>query len=357
MTETGSSSLSCFRQIVRLILAENIQPGGRLPTQAQLRRRFAASNKTLDAAMDRLVAAGVVTRKTRTGTLLADRSPLLALRWHVGLLTFDAPGTGPGAFYAHLHHALAVRLSACGWAAATYVRVRWPHWPRHRLADFSGLENDLASDRIDGLLALTALHSDDWRTLDAQGVAGCQAGPWDPDSRGVFLDMARFEADALAALIGAGCRRIGRTDIVEARGKAASGPPDPIVRFAADPASPVSLILPFLPGIEGGRRFAETLLGLPATKQPDGLIVPDDHAAAELLRLCAAAGRRPPRLAVLTNRQTPVVFGTPVLAFELDIDELADRAVQALRGRVLGTTAPAHTDWVAPTRKAAGSVP
>ncbi len=338
MYDSDSSSQFCFRQIVRQIVADGIEPGGRLPTQEQLRRRFGVSNKTLGAAMERLVAAGILARKTRTGTVLADRAPLLALRWHIGILTFDAPGYGPGAFYACLHHALTVRLSACGWAAATYVR-RAPRWPAQRIADFPGLEIDLEGDRADGVITITALDPAAWARLDREGIAGCHVGTWDGDTRGVFIDLLRFHEEAAAALAALGCRRIGRTDLALAHG-GASG--------AVDALTPV---LPFQPGIEGGRHTAAALMDLPQDQVPDGLIIPDDYAAAELIRVFAAAGRRLPRLAVLANRQVPIHFDAPVLTFEVDIDALAEHTVAALRNRVLGTAAPTHAERVAPVRR------
>lgn len=96
-------------------------------------------------------------------------------------------------------------------------------------------------------------------------------------------------------------------------------------------------------------------MALPEGRLPDGLIIPDDHAAAQLIRVFAAAGRPPPRIAVLANRQVPVSFPAPVLAFEVDIDALADRAVGALQNRVLGTAAPTHAERVAPVRREGGA--
>lgn len=336
MYDTSSSTLFCFRKIVRQIVIDRILPGERLPVQEQLRRNFGVSHLTLGAAMEQLVAAGVITRKTRIGTLVVDRAPLLAFRWHIGLLTFDAPGCGPGTFYAALHHALTVRLSACGWAAATYVR-RTPRWPYQRTADFPGLDIDLADNRIDGVITTTTLDPAAWDRLDHEGIVGCHVGTWDGDTRGVFIDMPRFHEEALAALVAAGCRHVGRTDLA-------------LVPSAGNPSPPMTLVLPFQPGIDGGKQMAAMLLALPEEQIPDGLIIPDDHAAAELIRVLAVAGRPSPRIAVLVNRQVPVTFAAPVLAFEVDIDTLADRAVKALQNRVLGTTTSTHVERVAPIR-------
>ena len=89
MLAAGSSQF-CFRQIVRRIIADGVAVGERLPVQEKLRQEFGVSQQTLSVAMERLVATGIVTRKTRIGTVLADRKPLLALRWHIGIFTFSA---------------------------------------------------------------------------------------------------------------------------------------------------------------------------------------------------------------------------------------------------------------------------
>lgn len=350
MTDARSSAARCFRRIVRLILAENLQPGSRLPTQQQLRQRFSASNKTLDAAMDHLVQCGIVTRKTNIGTLLADRTPLLKIRWTVGLLTFDAPNQGPGAFYANLLHLLASRLSQSGCASATYVRVPWPHWPFNRFQDFPGLSEDLANDRLDGLLPLTRLHPDDWASLGRQGLVACHAGPWDPAPCGVFIDMEGFEKEALAALRDSGCRRIARTDVIEGRQNPQEHPAL-TARFVPDSPSRVSVILPHKPGIAGGRLTADILTALPPEKRPDGIVMPDDHAASELIRILCANGRYRPAIAVLTNRQLPVTFSKPILAFELDMEELATGAVRVFQNRILGTAGSDPVERISAKRK------
>jgi DNA-binding LacI/PurR family transcriptional regulator len=113
-------------------------------------------------------------------------------------------------------------------------------------------------------------------------------------------------------------------------------------------AKDAAMILPFQPGIEGGRRLAETLIHLPPRQAPDGLVIPDDYAVAELIHCYASAGRTPPQIAVLTNRQAPIHFDAPVLAFEADIDELAERAIAFLQSRISGTVDPAYTELVAP---------
>ncbi|NLL83968.1 MAG: hypothetical protein GX230_06985 [Lentisphaerae bacterium] len=99
-------------------------------------------------------------------------------------------------------------VAALGWAAASYIRGSAPHWPNHLLADFPGLPIDLSEERLDGFIALTPLVGSEWRRLAARGVVGCRLDTWNGGQQGVYIDVPRFEEEALAALRAAGCKRV-----------------------------------------------------------------------------------------------------------------------------------------------------
>ncbi len=223
-------------------------------------------------------------------------------------------------------------VAALGWAAASYIRGSAPHWPNHLLADFPGLPIDLSEERLDGFIALTPLVGSEWRRLAARGVVGCRLDTWNGGQQGVYIDVPRFEEEALAALRAAGCKRLARTNALK------------------EVKRPGVLTVPFTPGPDGSRELARSLLAMPLHKVPDGLALADDYAAAAVISHFLAAGRQPPQIAVLTNRQLPIHFEHPVLAFEVDIEELAGRAVAVLQRRILGDIASGHIELVAAQR-------
>ena len=80
-----------YKAIARLIHARDLQPGERLPAQAELRHMLGASNDTLSTAMGLLVADGVLGRKTGAGTIMADSDGLTRINWSVGLAVLSDP--------------------------------------------------------------------------------------------------------------------------------------------------------------------------------------------------------------------------------------------------------------------------
>jgi DNA-binding LacI/PurR family transcriptional regulator len=102
-------------------------------------------------------------------------------------------------------------------------------------------------------------------------------------------------------------------------------------------------------GPVGGWRVAEQLLDMPEEKRPDGLIVIDDRIATGLTAALATAdGDYRPEMVVQTNRQSPLAFALPVVHFEVDVDELARRAVRNLMQRLLNPKLPFKVDWIYP---------
>jgi DNA-binding LacI/PurR family transcriptional regulator len=77
-------------------------------------------------------------------------------------------------------------------------------------------------------------------------------------------------------------------------------------------------------GPRSGMIIAKKLLSMPASEQPDGIIVCDDLVATGLVPVLAADPRYRPNIAVLTNKHAPVVFPIPVYHYELDGLKMAE---------------------------------
>ncbi|MHC5053172.1 MAG: substrate-binding domain-containing protein [Planctomycetota bacterium] len=65
------------RRLTGDIASGKLPPGERLPTRAEVERRFDASSVTVQRAFDRLIASGFVTSRGRGGTFVAERPPHL----------------------------------------------------------------------------------------------------------------------------------------------------------------------------------------------------------------------------------------------------------------------------------------
>ena len=70
---TGVSQVDrACKAILRTIWINGLRSGDRLPNHSDLREAIGVSNNSLSPAMKRLVAAGVIERKPRVGTVVLD---------------------------------------------------------------------------------------------------------------------------------------------------------------------------------------------------------------------------------------------------------------------------------------------
>ena len=198
---------------------------------------------------------------------------------------------------------------------------------------------------IDGLINLL--------TLDATGRAACaragiphlHVGYHENMPFAVLTDFHAMIADAVAALIGHGARRLTLV------GDDIMAPPafDALVRRLAGAVTGNGIVTEVLPGrvgVEAGARVARTLAERAADERPAAVIFVEDFAAAGAAREWVARGDYAPRLAVYANKQLPQVWPMPVLRYELDIEEQAAQGVRTMQEALLNPETPPRQEWV-----------
>lgn len=328
----GSRVDACCKRIARLICSRQLVPGDRLPPQEELRTMLGASNDTLSAAMAKLVEIGLLSRKTRVGTIVVDLSAMDQIIWSVGLATFAAADHGPSAFFSDLHHRFLVALHRTNCDCTTYLRG-FGEYPCHKMSNFAGLEQDVEAGHLDGLLTLMNLAPEDWQCIESKNVPVCYTGTWSGAPTGVLIDLPSFEREALSILETRGCRRVtlagcSMDDISNATGFAEA--------------------FYVVPGISGGQLAAMSILERPIDQRPDGIVLEDDYSAMGLTSVFAEAGDYRPRTVVMTNKQLPLVFALPIIRFDLESDMLVERAVKMFKSSVLGHPLAGRIEKVAP---------
>ncbi len=333
----------CGRQVIRFVCREGLAEGDRLPSQADLCKLFKTGNRALSNAMQALVGLGLLTRKTRVGTVVADLSALNRIPWMIGVASIAAAEHGPLAFFAMLHHQIVASLAEANCRTMTFLRSRTFHWP-HDVRDFPGLADSVDRRALDGLILLTNLNPDEWCRLVNDGVGVCHVGPFADAACGIVIDHSRFVADATRALREAGCRQIAVADVL------------PQYRQAHQVCATCTSLEPIsgMKDLQGGREVAQALLRRPAPERPDGILAADDHSAMGLAEVFAQAGAYRPLIACVTNRQLPLSFALPVRQWELDIHLLVERTVALIQGRLLGRIAPDHVERIRPRAVAPG---
>jgi len=327
------------KQIARFIHGRGLGVGDKLPPETELRRTLGFCQNTFHPAMQRLVEMGLLTRRPRHGTVIVDLDPLNRLTWTVGLVTIDEPILGPGAAIAWILHAMQRQIARRHCTCHMYFRDENPRWP-HRIVDFPGLEEDVDAGAIDGLIVPSDM---DAVALARIGIPAVETGfmtsamPF-----AILTDFPAMIAEAAARLLDGKVRRIALIgEVFE------SGAFEAIVRQAAGGKNGVATeVIISNPGLEAGAEVARVLLQRPAARRPDALIFTDDFAAAGAAQTLAAQPDYRPGLATMANKQLPQSWALPIMRFEVDLDEVAERTVGLLGEAMLNPDLPPRQERV-----------
>lgn len=306
-----------------------LKAGDKLPTHAELVKRLKVCHDTLNTAMKWLVEEGILSRRQRLGTVVAQPYPSHPRRafWQVGIV---APPLTSSYFISVLIHCIHRHLGLRGFSDRTYmlsvnaapsceVTERHPE-------DFSGLVDDLENGVLNALITPARLVTD---KVPVCGAAS-QHGHF-----GVTIDHRLFAREAVEELRAAGHRCIVA---------AVSHPQD---SFGHEFTRGVNEVRQDLglgqelesvicsSGIEHGHRLARELLARPRSRRVDAVIIKDDITAQACANVLASEGGSQIAMAVQTNLQIPISFAMPVLRFALDVDELAEKSVDVLLEKLL----------------------
>ena len=334
--------------VIRMIHRKALRQGDHVPSQQELCASMGVSNNALSAAMRVLVANGVLTRKPRVGTVVVDPNQQIRGLWRVGLAILPATASMP--YYGELFHRVQLHLQDAGCVTSVYLRDEQLHRPEgSKLEHFQFLLDDLHRRPLDAVLDLAGLTGENWRERAESGLILVHAGPWEDAPCGVVIEQGQMARHAVHALVDRGCRRLATVSMWgHDRGPArywqgfVQG-----LQEAGMPAATAEQSLHGGEGPVGGCNVAAQLLAMPPHERPDGLVVVDDRVAMGLTASIVQSDYRP-RIAVQTNRQAPLAFALPVLHFEVDIEDLARRAIDMLLRRLNRPDLPMERQWLYP---------
>jgi len=355
---TPSQTWKAYKSLIRYIHANGLSDGDVLPPQPRLRQTLGYSNDTMNVAMRALVQAGALTRKKRAGTVIADLRAARGTPWRVGVLSIRPEDRVVAPFYAELVFRLQQALGEAGCRCVTYHFVGNRMIPAP-LSSFSGVEEDLATHNVDGLITIPPLTPGDWQRVEASEVPVVHTHSWLDAPCGVLIDVSAGVEQAVALLARRGCRRI--TAVLETE-SLKEGLPNQValnafhfaMRRVGAAVTSRSVIVEGR-GAKGkdssrhiGLRIAAAILQLPPHERPDGLVAIDDQLTLGLTQAIERHAEYRPLIASQTNRQIPLDFSLPVLPLEVDVDDLIRQSVDLLLRRIENPAMPTQIRLIKP---------
>ena len=268
-----------YKAIARLIHARGLQPGERLPPQAELRHILGASNDTLSTAMGLLVADGVLGRKTGAGTVVVDSDGLKRINWSIGLAVLSDPEHRANNFFARLSLELIAELSRLNCRCTSYALAGTTKVPFQVVANYPRLREDIEHGHLDGLLILTNLAPQDWRRITRRGIPICHVGVWETMPCAVLPDLHAMVRQSMGLLEQSGSRRIAVLHNEAGEIELVSGPA--CATLAREIAKGPCEAIAVSPSEGAGRAIAQQLLRRGKASRPDACIVLDDYVARE----------------------------------------------------------------------------
>jgi len=334
------------RVIVRLICEMEIPSGGKLPSQASLRTLTRLHNEILNEGLKLLASCGMIHRKNKSGTTVENPEAVVPGLWRVGV----PMNLGTGGFYDQMIVRLHIRAEEHGIVLTPFLRTVDSEMKTSdvSLRDFDGLHAAHAAGVLDGIMTQSILDAEDWEARMQEGFAMAHAGAWEEAPAGVVICQKALVESAVAYFAGHRCRHPGIVGgSVNAEGLI-SCPTAFVKAFENAGFRSASVCCtgwtksPF-----GGQCAAEYLLALPSRERPDCLVVLNDHIGSGLTAALVSTSYRP-RLVVQTNRQAPLAYAYPVAHCEVDVEALANRAMDNLAARLRNRSLPLTREWLLP---------
>lgn len=140
---------------IRAFIAAELQPGDKLPSEAELTRRLQVSRVTVREALSQLWVEGLVTRRWGVGTFVRERRPVSGDAFADIYVSLGEVGSLPRGIAAAGHtpglaHANVEQLDCCPAAIATELGIEpgEPVWRVERCITINGQPGVLLRDHV-----------------------------------------------------------------------------------------------------------------------------------------------------------------------------------------------------------------
>lgn len=340
-----STHLQIERQLRACIHRGEMQPGERLPSTREMARQWKMSCNTVQHALARLAADGLVERRPRAGTFVRASTD----RAIIGILMASSLADETAHFYRTVLSALQTEMGNKSWACRVYDGLRPEEMTEYGKEQRRHLAQDLRNYTFKGLVEFgiqTVVLPEIPFDSDLPKVCLLH----DKKRSDVLLDEYGFGRDAAAYVA-----RAGRGKILYLRNSTARNSDD--LDGLLDAVRKHRLPQPYvetLVAVQGhdleqeAFRKVRSLFGnwrreAGGAHVPDALIVADDIAMrGAALALAHEQVSVPGTLLVLThaNEGIKLHYGIPVVRHEFSPKEMAHQALDVLWKRMTGDAMP-----------------
>ena len=347
---THPQAIKAYRMILRYLRSHKMQVGDLVPTQPELRQILNFSNDTLTRSMKWLVEDGVLERRQRLGTVVLDMAKA-QLDEHTVVLAMVPHTTLPDEpVYGHLLRAMEgfVREMLGAKVRIMAHEIDEPGNAVWSLDTFPGLHEMAANGEVDAVICPIAVDPIATSALADIGVPWLHISSWEKTLEGVVIDQKPMMLQACQMLFERGCKRLG---VVTKDARANHHARYWKAYEQASRAYGFQTQAPLEAGdisLEAGRQLARRLLKMPASQRPDGLVVINDVLASGLTDVLRDQDKYQPEIAVQANIPGSLIFGLPVIRFDVDIYQLAQQVVELLRQKWVEPAKVTGTQWFAP---------
>lgn len=305
--------------LVTLIHDRNLQSGDRLPTYTALRNELGLGSQTIAGAVGLLCEAGVLEVRDKVGIFVKNPAGGLLAGRTIAVAVRELEGS---AYAATLASFIQRFLNEQNCRCLTFYRRSGARNERPDIEEFPGLRQTLTEHRCDGVLTLCPFSDESLEKITRLGIPCCFIG--DDDQHfihfGVVIEVKRFLNEAAELLTQNGCTRIVQLAISQQQLALRSG-----------------CGLPGFVGMSygGGAAIAGTLLAMPASRRPDGIISDDDTVVSgllsELIRRQYPKITYMPQIATIIHKELGENYPSDrMILFEQSISEYVTMAVELL---------------------------
>ncbi|EDM27295.1 hypothetical protein LNTAR_21315 [Lentisphaera araneosa HTCC2155] len=302
-----SQVAACCRDIVRYIASNELSVGDKLPSQEELRKVLNYSHNSVTPAMNLLVESGMLGRKRGLGTVVLNLKSQPKGLWRIGL-AFGLMDVNHKSQYQNVLTSYLQEQSQKNHCHIRFYVLNYDKKDQlHELSHFGMLENDCQAGRLDGIISSAYFSQTAIDQAMGYHIPICKLGKHENYQLKIEYSEESFHALA-QNMLNEGDKILYLGSLDEKAHHHYLTNYQEFVHLSTN--TPV-----------------DSLLELIKNKGFDNIIVRNDVVALELSSLMSQHGLTNP-LIIQSNKQVPLYYSTPVRKIELDIEHLAQQALE-----------------------------